>query len=102
MHADPETGELLIGCGNGISNMVAAPGGPGRGSTLANAAFELAPCDGWNNTYTCTRKVETAKSKGSYMYCEFDCFEDLSHRKIACDPSQPEGYGEYYDMAADP
>jgi hypothetical protein len=102
VHTDPETGQLLIGCGNGISNNVAAPGGPGRDSTLANVPFELAPCDGWNNTYTCTRKVETSMSKESYMYCEFDCFEDLSHRKIPCDPNRPEGYGEYYDMATDP
>ena len=102
---DPEDKPALfhtIGCGNGIDNTVAAPGGPGAGSTLSNTAYLLAPCDGWNNTYTCTRKVATKASPGGYMFCTFKCYEAVTMREIPCAADQPEGFGEYYDMVKDP
>lgn len=102
--ANPPDRDFAGGCGNGIDGQTFAPGAPYPKHALApsGVAYAGSPCDGWNNTYTCTRKVATPSSPGASMYCEFDCFHPVSMQPMLCDASQPEGTGEYYDMDKDP
>mgnify|MGYP002633409301 CR=1 FL=1 len=104
--------DFIGGCGCGIDSRHSAPGSPYPGGIIANPElldphrggghYVGAPCDGWNNTYTCTRKVATPASPGAYMFCVFDCFEPHTKRPMACAANTPEGLGEFYDMDTDP
>ena len=99
---DPPDRDFKGGCGCGIDGDHSAPGSPYPGEVLSPDAFNGAPCDGWNNTYACSRKVATAASPGAYIYCAFECFAPNSMAPMACDAAHAEGTGEYYDMEADP
>ncbi len=59
-----------------------------------------APCDQWNNTYSCLRTV-TLDGTQNDIYCTFSCFNN-AHELVACPADLPEGYGEYYNMITDP
>ncbi len=75
--------------------------------------FLPAPCDQFNNTYghlgvtscstprySCIRTVAVDGSQND-IYCRFRCFTE-GHVEVPCPVTEPEGYGEYYDLIHDP
>eukprot|EP00052_Salpingoeca_macrocollata_P025573 m.232969 g.232969 ORF g.232969 m.232969 type:complete len:540 (+) comp22451_c0_seq9:744-2363(+) len=89
-------------CGNGIGPHVSAPGSPYPGHELAPIDYDAAPCDSWNNTYTCQRQVAVKPGDIDHMFCQFTCFHPRSKQVIPCPMDNASGKGEYYKMDGDP
>ena len=70
--------------------------------------YEPAPCDGENNTWACVRRVVPSAAPGEVLavddvWCEFACFvAGPGTAPVPCPADEPEGYGAYYDLKADP
>ena len=62
--------------------------------------YFAAPCDQWNNTYSCLRSIIPDRFQDD-IYCTFKCYNN-AHEEVPCPSDQPEGYGEYYDLVHDP
>ena len=91
-------------CGNGVGPDVSAPGSPYPHNELAPVYYDSAPCDSWNNTYTCVRgsAIPSAPSSSDFLYCEFRCFHPQSQQPMPCAGSTASSTGEFYNMTSDP
>lgn len=105
--------------GEGSADVPITLEGAGRAVVYTAAARALAgarwgvdsPTDGLNNSYSCVRTVgwdgahpgthAPPRLARSDVLCEFTCF-DAARAPTPCPAGTPEGWGEYYDLRADP